>query len=544
MADEVEDMSGSCSHLSSLMQEDDASIFLSKYKSVIAWSSQRFRDRHRAKRRKILSPSCDICRMALPRPFVCLHCSFSGCWHHFDHHLVESDHPFCVDSKSGAIYCRDCSDFVFEAATYETYSSATLGYEEKNTTFRVSRLSRQPYSPWVSTEKDADAAEGSAGLSCQGRRGLLNLGQTCYLNAILQSFLANPLLRSFFLSDKHNHKLCAKGKDCTCCEMDKLFSEVYSGNESSPIGPLSFLSTTWRTSTELASLGQHDAHEFFISTLNQIHATSRGSTRLACICIVHSTFDGLLQSDVKCEHCGNVTTTTDPVLDISLELKGKHGDIGHEHNLISCLRRFTQPEKLDTSEYTCGKCEKASRPTKRLSIRKLPPVLSFQFKRFEQKTLDPSTAHKIEAPVRFPASLDMAEFTTLALKERGKGDGTPVPGPMGLYEYDLFCVVCHQGHIDNGHYTCYSRYQDEWYHFDDDKITPSTLGACLKSQAYMCFYVKRHLDYKPYMTPSYIKAREAEAAKEKEREREKEVARIKEAEKAEKELEDALLATV
>lgn len=53
----------------------------------------------------------------------------------------------------------------------------------------------------------------------------------------------------------------------------------------------------------------------------------------------------------------------------------------------------------------------------------------------------------------------------------------------------------------------------------------------------MCFYVKRHLDYLPYMTPSYKVTREAEAVKEKEREREKEAARIRE-------LEDALLATV
>lgn len=57
------------------------------------------------------------------------------------------------------------------------------------------------------------------------RMGLLNLGQTCFLNVILQSFFANPLLRNYFLSDMHNHKTC-KLKECMCCELDRLFVEV------------------------------------------------------------------------------------------------------------------------------------------------------------------------------------------------------------------------------------------------------------------------------------------------------------------------------
>lgn len=53
----------------------------------------------------------------------------------------------------------------------------------------------------------------------------------------------------------------------------------------------------------------------------------------------------------------------------------------------------------------------------------------------------------------------------------------------------------------------------------------------------MCFYVKRHLDYQRYTTPTYVLTRENEAVREKEIEREKEAARMKE-------VEDALLATV
>ena len=71
----------------------------------------------------------------------------------------------------------------------------------------------------------------------------------------------------------------------------------------------------------------------------------------------------------------------------------------------------------------------------------------------------------------------------------------------------------------------------------------------------MCFYVKRHLEYKPHMTPTYVKTRESEAVKEKmemEKEKEKEKEHEKEKEKEQeqeaarmmKEVDDALLAFV
>ncbi|KDQ59150.1 hypothetical protein JAAARDRAFT_715565 [Jaapia argillacea MUCL 33604] len=510
---------------------------LEKSKIVAGWNARRPHGvLHIAKRRKIAHPACDTCGVTLTRPFACLRCSSTGCWFggHISQHLHESGHQFCMDVKSGSVFCSSCDDFVYEPLLEHTFSSTTLAAEEKATKFQ----SREPFQAWVPSDKDKAALQEMSGLPCQGRRGLLNLGQTCFLNVILQSFIHNPLLRNFFLSDKHNSKLC-KTKDCTCCEMDTLFSEVFS-EDTNPYGPISFLATTWRASSELSGYAQQDAHEFFISALNQIHTTSRGSTNVSCICIIHSTFAGQLQSDVKCERCGNVTSTIDPMLDISLELKTKSGEVATgENTLATCLKKFTQPEKLGSKEYSCAKCGKASHDaSKRLSIKKLPPVLSFQFKRFEHK----SSAQKIDTFVRFPATLNMAPYTTLVMSMKDKENG--YTGPEALYEYDLFAVICHEGQIDNGHYTNYARCQDEWYRFDDDKVTHSNLGAVLGSTAYMCFYVKRHLDYKPYVIPSYILTRETELEKEKEREREKEAALAARKKEVEKEVEDELLATV
>lgn len=39
-----------------------------------------------------------------------------------------------------------------------------------------------------------------------------------------------------------------------------------------------------------------------------------------CHCVVHQTFAGLLQSNVTCLKCGNVSSAYDPMLDISLDL--------------------------------------------------------------------------------------------------------------------------------------------------------------------------------------------------------------------------------
>ncbi|KAJ7934429.1 hypothetical protein B0H13DRAFT_2491719 [Mycena leptocephala] len=504
-----------CPHIDAVVAAGDVALGpLRKFKEVVAWEVRRLQGvKDSSATRKVSIPTCGTCKLALHRPFVCLHCPYAGCWKsgHVLTHLQESQHLFCL--------------------------------LEEQTRFQVAKKHRERFQSWAPTAQDVTALENALTIPCQGRRGLLNLGQTCFMNVVLQSFVHNPLLRNYFLGDNHNNKQCEIEEDCTCCEMDKLFAaltlaKIFS-DEPTAYGPNNFLVTTWRKSVELSGYQQQDAHEFFISTLNHIHSTSRGSTTVSCNCIVYSTFAVQMQSDVVCERCGNVTSAVDPMLDISFELKGKAGEVmSGDNTLTGCLKRYTQPEKLDPKQYRCAKCGKtAYEVSKRLSIRKLPPVLSFQFKRFEPKA-DKSSAPKFNTRIRFPATLNMAPFTTLVMKAAEKENSTPIyPGLAAMYEYDLFAVINHEGQINNGHYTNYARFEDEWYRFDDDKVTPASLGSVLASPAYMCFYVKRHLEYKPHTTPTYVVTRETEAVREKEMEHEKQLARIKE-------FEEALLATV
>ncbi|KZO89901.1 cysteine proteinase [Calocera viscosa TUFC12733] len=465
------------------------------------------------KKRKLPAPTCGICAAPLHRPMLCLQCSFVAGWDdgHMKAHLNKTGHTFAVDAKSGMIFCKSCNDFIYNKDMDERFEQTLLAVEERRTPFQSAqdnRIERQHFRPW-NEDGHAEQLSGFRAVAGRGRRGLLNLGASCYLSVIVQTFMHNPVLRNYFLSDKHPTRLCKNTKTCICCEMDKLYSEFYSTDTLAPYGPTSLMHAMWLTTTELAGYAQQDAHEFYLAALHQIHASSRGSTNVSCNCVIHSTFAGQLQSEVVCGECGNVTTTVDPMLDISLDLKGVAGSkskpplgVMDENTLGACLRRYTRHEKLP-HEYNCGECGKMTNgATKRLSFRKLPPVLAFHFKRFEHS----STATKIDTPIRFPSVINMAPYTSAAL---GKGDATVDPeefGPDILYDYDLFAVVNHEGKIDTGHYTNFARVDGEWYRYDDDKVVRSTLRACLDSRAYMCFYIKRHFEYRPYSRPSYVEA--------------------------------------
>jgi ubiquitin carboxyl-terminal hydrolase 22/27/51 len=104
---------------------------------------------------------------------------------------------------------------------------------------------------------------------------------------------------------------------------------------------------------ELAGYAQQDAHEFFISALNNIHAGCEGHKLSNCDCIIHKTFAGLLQSNVTCLRCKNITTTCDPMLDISLGLKPPEKK---KANRSLNGRRFSHDERSSKQGNTLKDC--------------------------------------------------------------------------------------------------------------------------------------------------------------------------------------------
>lgn len=153
--------------------------------------------------------------------------------------------------------------------------------------------------------------------------------------------------------------------------------------------------------------------------------------------------------------------------------------------LTDCLKRFTRTEKLVGNEIFCKACNGKMPSTKKLSISRLPLVISIQLKRFERIN---DVLRKINTHIRFPEVLDMGPYLS----------SVPSVFAADSFQYTLFAVVNHSGDLQNGHYTCFVRLAQEgagWFLCDDESISPVPLGSVLSSEGYMLFYVKTRIEY-------------------------------------------------
>ncbi|CAG9568411.1 unnamed protein product [Danaus chrysippus] len=368
---------------------------------------------------------------------------------------------------------------------------AKVSSDEEEVTSPVFDRSTKPAKVAPSSEmhhRDFQPVWGDVG---RGLTGLKNLGNTCYMNSIIQCLNNTAILVTYFCNGQYlehvNRSHSTRGAIAE--ELAAVVRALWSGQYRF-IAAKDLRSEVGKHQRSFRGNEQQDSHEFLTIlmdwlhldlqfTIKPPHKETLGASERAWHeytkskeSLVLRLFYGQIRSTVRCTVCRASSPTYDSFSNLSLELP----PAAARCTLADCLKLYLNGETIPG--WNCPNCKEKRDAVKKLDISRLPPVLVIHFKRFyvDPKEYMCNAYRKKQTYIDFPLEdLDMRQFSLHC-------PGNPI--------YNLYAVSNHYGTMEGGHYTAYckSSVYGKWYKFDDHLVSEMSSGEVRSSAAYILFY--------------------------------------------------------